>query len=506
MSAGDQAGWRFDRTSNGNGPASASSLDLAPILYVAGALLCVIAGAMIVPLLVDLAGDGRDWMAFGISSALTLFFGVMLILMNQAGEVRLTLRQTFLLTSLSYILVAAFSALPFMVSVQPLGPADAVFEAMSGLSTTGATVLTDLEGAPRGILMWRALLQWLGGIGIIAVGIAILPFLSVGGMQLFRSESSDRSDKVVPRVADLAHSISLIYLGLTVACIAALRAGGMEMFDAVCHAMTAVSTGGFSTSSRSIANWEEPVIHWTLILFMIGGALPFVRMISFVKGDVAAIWKDSQVRRFLAILAATSIALGLWRGTTGDVGVHDAIRHATFNVTSIVTTTGYATEDYSEWGAAMVALFFMLTMIGGCTGSTAGGMKVFRFEILFMVLRVQLDRAFSPNRVMPLRYGGKPVNTEIMLSVMSYLFVFFALVLIFGVVVAAQGLDFLTAMSGAATALANVGPGLGPVIGPTGSYAPLPDAAKWSLSLAMMLGRLEFFTVLVLLNPAFWRR
>jgi trk system potassium uptake protein TrkH len=462
-----------------------AAIDVRPVFYVIGSLLIIVALAMLVPMAVDLAVGNPDWSVFGTASALTLFFGVLLMLTNWTPAKTLNLRQTFLLTTFAWIVVCTFGALPFLFAETRLSFTDAYFEAMSGLTTTGGTVIVGLDRLAPGLLLWRSLLQWLGGLGIIAMAIAILPFLRVGGMQLFRAESSDRSDKVVPRASDLAVSLGWIYLGLTAACAVLLTFSGMSVFDAVNHAMTAMSTGGFSTRDSSVSCWDDGAVHWTLTAFMIMGALPFVRLISFARGDTRSLWRDSQIRWFLAFLAAVSLGMG---------------------VVSVVTTTGYTSTDYGLWGPFAVAVFLILTVIGGCTGSTTGGIKIFRFEILFMVMRVQLIRLYSPHRMMPLTYGGKPVDNDIMVSVMAFGFAFAASILIVIVALSAIGLDFLTAVSGAVTAVANVGPGLGPVIGPVGNFSSLPDAAKWVLSVAMLLGRLEFFTVLVLLNPKFWMR
>lgn len=483
-----------------------ATLDIRPVLYVIGNLLIVVAVAMLAPMAVDLASGSPDWAVFGTTAALTLFFGVLLVLTNWTPAKTLNLRQVFLLTTLSWVVICAFSALPFMFAETRLNFASAYFEAMSGLTTTGSTVIAGLDRLAPGLLLWRALMQWLGGIGIIGVGIAILPFLRVGGMQLFRSESSDRSDKVLPRAGDLAVALGWVYLTLTITCAVALYASGMSVFDAVCHAMTAVSTGGFSNSDSSVANWSQFAVHWVLVVFMVLGGMPFVRLISLMRGDIGPIWRDTQIRWYLGFLAVVSLVVASWLSMQAGIGWLDALTLSAFNVVSVVTTTGYASADYSLWGPFAVAAFLLLTMVGGCTGSTAGGIKIFRFEILFMVMRVQIARLYSPHRVIPLAYNGKPVDNDIMISVMAFGFVFMALVLVFTVILAAIGLDFVTALSGAVTAIANVGPGLGPVIGPVGNFSTVPDIAKWVLSAGMLLGRLEFFTVMVLLNPRFWRR
>ncbi|MEA1938562.1 MAG: TrkH family potassium uptake protein, partial [Pseudomonadota bacterium] len=441
------------------------------------------------------------------ASGLSLVFGMLLALSHRGEFGSLSLRQTFVLTTLSWLVMAAFASVPFMLSDwAKMSPTDAFFEAMSGLTTTGSTVIIGLGQAPDGLLLWRALLQWLGGVGIIVLGIAVLPFLRVGGMQLFHSESSDRSDKVLPRSSDLALAIGWIYLSLTAACALSLRMFGMSWFDAVCHAMTALSTGGFSTQDASIAWWQSPAIEWTMTIFMMAAALPFVRYIAFIRGDWRAFVRDSQVRHFVAFLVLIWIGIGLWHSDAHDRIWYDGIRDVAFSVTAIVTTTGYVASDFTKWGVFAVTLFFLLIMIGGCTGSTAGGIKIFRFEIMFIGLRRQMVKLFSPNQILPAKYNGKPVDADIMLSVMNFSFVFLMLMLTTAVALGAYGLDFETALSGAATAVANVGPGLGTIIGPTGNFAALPDGAKWILAFAMLLGRLELFTVLVLLLPRFWHR
>lgn len=483
-----------------------SSLDVRPIFYVIGALLSVIAFAMVAPLIADLAAGDDDWRVFGVSSALTLFFGVLLMLTNRTARISLTLRQTFVLTTFAWVVVCAFAALPFTFSANRLSVADAYFEAMSGLTTTGASVYASVEVLPKGLLLWRSLLVWLGGIGIVGMGIVILPFLRVGGMQLFRSESSDKSDKVVPRAADMALGFGWVYLALTISCIIMLRMAGMPMFDAINHSMTALGTGGFSTKDTSIGSFQNAGVDWVVILFMFLGSLPFVRFISIMKGDTRALWHDSQVRAYAAFTVIVALLLALYLVSTRQMGMVDAVRHAFFNCVSIITTTGFASTDYLAWGQGPVALFFILTLVGGCTGSTSGGIKMFRFQILWLALRMQINRLFSPNRVLPLTYNGKLVDNDVIVSVMSFTFLYIALILIFAVLLGLTGLDYVTAVSAAATALGNVGPGLSAMIGPVGNYAPLDDFAVWVMSLAMLLGRLELFTVFVLLSPSFWRR
>ena len=482
-----------------------SSFDLRPIFFVVGSLLIILAAMMLVPMLVDLSYQDPQWQGFALSAALTVFVGVTMMLTTRAPSVTLNLRQTFLLTPLSYVALGAFGALPLMFTNVGLSPVDALFESISGITTTGSTTMSNLDQAPMGALLWRAILQWLGGVGIIAVGLIILPFLKVGGMQMFRSESSDNHEKVVPRAADFARSIGLLYVGITVFLILAYAAAGMPSFDAIANSMTTISTGGYAPHDSSFGKYQSAAVEWVGIFGMLMGGLPFVRYISLLKGDVPALWRDSQVLTYLGIVAGSTTLLVFYRLITDDVGLHDVLRGTMFNVVSIITTTGFATEDYTLWGTEAVALFYYLSYTGGCTGSTTGGMKIFRFEILFKAMKGQLDRLFNPNRVIPLSYNGALVDSEVVTSVMSFLFAYFGVILITTLILGGFGVDFITALSGATTAISNVGPGLGDTIGPAGNFSSLPDGAKLVLAGAMITGRLELFTVLVLFNPAFWR-
>ncbi len=481
---------------------------LRPVLHLVSGMLLALAGLMLLPVLVDAAAGNPDWQVFAVSSAVTFLVGGVLF---RASRCRLsgglTLRQAFVLTPLSWATVSAFAALPFFLSAhEGLGGSatHAFFEAVSGLTTTGATVVTGLDHAPPGILLWRALLQWMGGVGIIATAVAILPALGVGGMQMFRTESSDRSEKVMPRVRQIAVAIGLVYLGLTVLWAFAYWAAGMTPFDAAAHALTTISTAGYSTSDASLGNWDVPAIHWIATFGMIAGAVPFVLYVRLLQGGWDAL-RDSQVRTLLAFLAAVVCALTLYLAATGQYGLADALRHAAFNTVSVVTTTGYASADYAAWGNAAVGLFFGLMFVGGCTGSTAGGMKIFRFEVMAIMLRAQFLRLVFPRGVFPRAYAGRLLPDEVVGSVVVFFSLYFICYGALTIALMALDLDFLTSASAAVAALSNVGPGLGETIGPAGSFAPLPAAAKWLLSFAMLLGRLELFTVLVLFMPRFWR-
>jgi len=480
--------------------------EFRPVLFVVGVLLCGLAVGMMVPAAADALTANPDWRVFVFSALFTGFVGTLLTLANRGrGGFTLGLRQGFLLTTLSWSILAAFAALPVAFLNESLSYTDAYFEAMSGLTTTGSTVIVGLDQLPPGILLWRSILQWLGGMGIIAMAILLLPFLRVGGMQLFRAESSDRSEKVDSRPWDLAAQIGLVYLGLTAACAAAFRVAGMSGFDAINHAMTTLSTGGYSTHDASLGYFTNPAVHWIGIVFMLSGGLPFVAYIRTLRRKKPAVWGDSQVQTTLGIVLAASAILVVWLWLGNDRPFFESLRHVLFNVVSIMTTTGFVSTDYERWGPLAVGVFFLLTFVGGCTGSTAGGIKVFRFQVLWIVLRAQLRQLLQPHRMAPMTYGGRSLPDDIAPSVLAFLFVFVGSVAVLSLALNALGLDLVTSLSGAVSALSNVGPGLGSIIGPAGTYAPLPDGAKWLLAAGMLLGRLELFTVLVMFQRTFWR-
>jgi trk system potassium uptake protein len=473
---------------------------------VIGILLIILAVFMAPPMIADMAVGHPDWQVFFAAGSVTLFAGVSLVLMNRTPDFgELTGRQAFLLTTLVWVVLAVFAAMPLAFSDLGLTPADAVFESMSGITTTGATVIVDLDYAPPGILLWRAILQWLGGIGFIVMGVAILPILRVGGMQLVRAESSDLSEKILPRAAQIASAIGLIYLGFSLLCAALYWWAGMTPFDAAAHAMTTIATGGFSTTDASIGGFGSPAIDTIAIVFMILGSLPFVLYIQVTNGQLRPLYADAQVRWFFGILTAFVLAIALWLALVDLYAPVDAFRYASFNVVSLITTTGFASADYGLWGPFPVAALFFLMAVGGCTGSTSGGIKIFRFAVLNAVARTQFARLIRPHGVFVSTFNGRPLPEAAAISVMAFVFMFGLSFSVVAIGLSALGLDYLTAMSAAITAVANVGPGLGPIVGPAGTFASLPDSAKWLLSAAMLIGRLELFTALVLFVPSFWR-
>lgn len=480
-------------------------LSLVPVIHIIGWFVTALGFLMIVPALVDGAFGNPDWKVFSVSSGISVFFGIALLLTTSGARLHLSIRQGFLLTTGVWVCATVVGALPLMFSGLGMNFTDAFFEAMSGLTTTGSTVMAGLDTAPPGILLWRGLLQCIGGIGFIAVGLAMLPFLQIGGMQLFRLESSERADKAVPQAGRFAAMLLFIYLGLTLTCMIALRVAGMTWLEAAVHAMTTLSTGGYSTSDSSVAYFRSPSIEWIISGFMLMGSLPFLLYLRTLQGRGRFLVRDEQVRSFLRFVVAVSAALGVWLWMSSEMAFWDAIRLATFNVISVVTTTGFASSDYSTWGDLSQVVFFLLTFVGGCTGSTAGGLKAFRFDILGLALKVYIQRLIYPHGAFAATYNGRTVTSDVFAGVLLFMGLYLITTAGISVLLAMTGLDLITCITGAATALGNVGPGLGPIIGPVGNFSTLPDSSKWILSAAMLLGRLEFFTVLALFSPRFWR-
>lgn len=481
-------------------------ISFRPIGYVVGLLVLALSASMLLPLALDLF-DGRNGMAtaFGTSALITGFAGALLVMgCSDSRSMGLTIRQTFLLTVACWLSLPIFGALPFWIGPEAISYTDAFFEAMSGLTTTGATIYPDLDILSRGTHLWRALMQWMGGVGVIVFALAFLPMLKVGGMQLFRSEAFDTFGKILPRAAEIAGSISSIYLSLTLLCALVYGWAGMDFFEAIVHAMTTVSTGGFASENASFGAFGAEA-EYIAVVFMVLASLPFVRYVQLVAGSPAPLYRDSQIHAFLAILGVAVLMLTAWQVFANVQTGELAFRKALFNATSIMTGTGYASADYSSWGSFSVTVFFLIGLIGGCAGSTCCSVKVFRFQLLFAALVTQIRQLHHPAGVFRPRYQGRPVEGDVISSVMAFFVMFVISLAGITAILGLMGLDTVTALSGAATALANVGPGLGPEIGPASTFAGLPDQAKWVLAFAMLLGRLELLSVYVLFTAAFWR-
>jgi trk system potassium uptake protein TrkH len=477
-----------------------------PVLFLLGLLLLGLALAMALPIAVDLADGNRNWRAFAAAMAVTVFAGGALLAATfERGKLRFGRREGFLITAIAWFVASAFGALPFAFADLGLSYAQAYFEAASGLTTSGSTVIDKLDTRPRGLLLWRAMLTGIGGAGIVVIAVALLPFLRVGGMQLFRAESSDKSEKVLSRASDIAVATLAAYLALAAICALVYWALGMSGFDAVTHAFTTVATGGFANYDDSFAAFKSPSIEWAATLFMALGGLPMVLYILLAMRRWRQAGADTQIRWFLAVIAFFTVAFTLWLVLERGMPFETALRQAAFNVVSIVTTTGYATADFGQWGSFPGIGFIALMFIGGCTGSTSGGIKVMRFEILGR-LAVHTVAAMTERRaVRRMTYAGRPLEDDVVTSVTIFCFVYFLSFAGLAAALAATGLDFVTALTAAVAAVGNIGPGLGPIIGPAGNYATVNETALWLLSAGMILGRLEFMAAIVLFTTRFWR-
>ena len=478
---------------------------LWPAVLTLGWILLVIAAAEGVMALFSLAsGDGHATV-FAIAATVTVMVAVGCILTTKGRPFELSFRDAALLTVIAWFVVPAFAAMPLVADPVGLSVVDAYFEMVSGLTTTGSTVMTGLDTTPRSVLLWRSTVQWIGGIGIIGVAIVILPFLKIGGMQLFRLESSDRSEKSMPRVRGIATAVGQIYLMLTLACFITFWLLGMTPFDALNHAFTTVPTAGFSTHDLSFRYFDSPAIEWAGVIFMIAGALPFLAYLKLARGRTLYERLDPQVIALLVTLAVLTFLFAVWLHFEHGFDAGTALTKSAFNIVAVVTTSGFSSFDYITWGAFASTLFFVLTFVGGCTGSTAGSMKIFRFQVMAGIVSQHVRRIVHPHVVNPIRYGPRTVTDDQVASVGTFVFLTFVAFAVVALFLGALGLDAETALSAAATAICNVGPGIGPVVGPAGNFGSLPDVAKLVLCVAMVMGRLEILGVLVLFQPSFYR-
>jgi len=474
------------------------------VFFAIGVLLVILGAFMLIPFFVQIIYDEQN-NAFLSSSSITVFIGILLVLANLEDERKLNLQQAFLLTTLSWLSIAIFGSIPFLLSGLNLSFVDAFFESMSGITTTGSTIITNLDNSPKSVLIWRALLQWLGGIGIIVMAITILPLLNIGGMQLFRMENSD-AEKILPKTREVTLIISSIYITLTVACGISYWLGGMSIFDGVSHAMTTIATGGFSNYSESIGYFQSPKIETISIIFIILGSIPFIAYLKFVKGNKNIFFKDSQIKGLIYIIVVSVFLMLLYLNIGNkEYSFLESLRISTFNVVSILSGTGYVTDDFSAWGKFPLMFFLFLMFIGGCAGSTTCGIKIFRFQILGYFIINQLKKLVYPHGIFSIKYNNEKISNTFIYSIITFIFIYFFIFFILATLLSLNGLDFITAISGSASAISNVGPGLGEIIGPNGNFSNLPNFSKLSLSLGMLLGRLELFAVLILFFPSFWK-
>ena len=475
------------------------------VFFLIGILLIVLGASMLAPYALQVTQEEGSH-SFLSASFVTIFIGVLFLLANLEREFKLNLRQTFLFSSLAWFMVAVFGSLPFLLSAEDFTFSEAFFESMSGITTTGATIISDLDGSPKSILLWRAIMQWLGGIGIVVMAITILPLLKVGGMQLFKMEGPDSAEKILPRTVEVAVIIISTYLMLTFLCSLFYWIFGMSVFDSISHAMTTIATGGFSTHNDSIGYFNNSNIEIIASIFIILGSIPFITYLKFSQGNRKIFFQDVQIKGLIYLLVISIVIMFFYLIFIGyESSLLDKIRIASFNVVSILSGTGYVTDDFGLWGKFSLIFFLLLMFIGGCAGSTACGIKIFRLQMLLLFLKNQIKKLLSPNSVIITKYNNQKISENFINSVIIFIFTFLFIFLIIAMLLSISGLDFITSISGAASSISNVGPGLGDIIGPNGNYKDIPDISKWILAFGMLLGRLELFAVLVLFFPSFWR-
>ena len=472
------------------------------VFFTLGILQIILGIFMLIPVIVQFVYNQLDSSFFG-SSIVTIIFGTLFFLSNLDHDKRLNLQQAFLLTALSWLSIALFGSLPFVFSNVEFSFTNAFFESMSGITTTGSTIIPNLESIPKGILFWRAILQWLGGIGIIVMAITLMPIMNVGGMQLFQISNSDTSEKILPKSKEIALRLIYIYSGLTALCALSYKILGMNIFDSLTHSMTTIATGGFSNYNDSIGFFNSISIEISAMIFIILGSLPFIAYIKFLSGNNKILISDVQIKTFIKIIIFSIIILSIYLSFVNPNQIN--LRSIFFNVISILTGTGYVNAQYDNWGSFPIILFLALMFIGGCAGSTTCGIKIFRIQILYSFIVNQLKKIIYPKGIFVLKYDQNPVDNKFISSIISFIYLYLVIFFTITALLSLSGLDFITAISGAATSISNVGPGLGSIIGPNGNFSSLPDISKWILTLGMILGRLELFAILVLFLPSFWR-
>ena len=475
------------------------------VFFTLGILQIILGISMIFPIIIQII-FGELNSSFISASLITIIFGTLFLLSNLDQDKKLNLQHAFLLTALSWISVAIFGSLPFIFSDLNLSITDSFFESMSGITTTGSTIITDLNSTPKAILLWRAILQWLGGIGIIVMAITLMPLMNVGGMQLLKISSTDGSEKILPKTKEISIRLIIIYIALTFLCALFYKIFGMKFFDSLTHSMTTIATGGFSNYNDSIGHFNNFKIEMTSMVFIILGSIPFIAYIKYLSGTKNIFITDTQIKSFIKIIFFSILILFLYLVIFNKSFSEISLRSISFNVISILTGTGYVTQNFDSWGNFPLIYFLMLMFIGGCAGSTTCGIKIFRVQILYLFIKNQLKKIIYPRGIFIIKYDNNNVNEKFMASIISFIYLYIVIFFVIAALLSLSGLDFTTSISGAATSISNVGPGLGELIGPNGNFSQLPNFSKWVLSFGMLLGRLELFAILVLFLPSFWQR
>ncbi|MCZ2328698.1 TrkH family potassium uptake protein [Bartonella sp. F02] len=461
---------------------------------------------MLLPAFVDLRDGSQNWTIFLYPCAITTMLATLILLATKGATCRFSARLGFTLTVCLWLTGSMVGALPLYLSLLPISLAGAVFEAISGITTTGSTVITNLDHLSRGILLWRSIICWIGGIGFIGLALLLLPSFRAEGIQLFHMESSEKSAKILPRITQIANGIITAYVGLTFTCTLSYFAAGMTLFDSINHAMSTIATAGFSTHDASFGYFsDKPAILIVATIFMLLSSLPFMLYVKLVLPGQAKRSIDPQVIVFLTIVFLFSSALALWLRFHDHLTSHWVFLDVIFHLTSIISTTGYSAEDYQLWGPFALGIFFIISFTGGCAGSTSGGIKINRLIILWRIAQTNMTKLLSPNTVVKVRYDHSNISNDIAKEVLLFVCLYMFCLLIGTALLLTTGLDFTSSFTGALTALSNIGPGFGDIIGPVGNFSTINDNALWILSFLMLVGRLEILTIFVLFVPAFWR-
>ncbi len=480
-------------------------MHLISVIHLMGFLMMFLAVSMLLPIPFSIYYGETDYIALLGSAGLTFLCGFLVHRYTQI-EQDLRAKEGFAVVTFGWLIFSLFGSLPFILSGAMSSFTNAFFETISGFTATGSTILTDIESLPVGILFWRSLTHWIGGMGIIVLSLAILPFLGVGGMQLFKAEvPGPTADKLTPRVTETAKILWGVYVLLTVIETGLLMLGGQSLYEALCHAFGTVATAGYSTRNASIGAYQSAYIDYVIIIFMFFAGTNFSLHYRFLRGDFLAYFRNSEFMAYLGIVSLASLIIGLDVYFNHYQDVAKTVQDTLFQVLAIITTTGYSTADYEQWAVSSQFVLFVLMFIGGCAGSTSGGMKVIRIYILVKLILSEITHLLHPRAVVPIRLGKAVVSRDVVASVMGYFAVFMA---IFGLgvfVMSLMGLDLVTAFGAVAANLANIGPGIGEV-GPTDNYAHIPTVGKWILSACMLMGRLDIFTVIILFSPSYWRK
>jgi trk system potassium uptake protein TrkH len=475
------------------------------VIHVLSFLLIFLAAAMLLPIPFSLYYGDSDFVALLISAGITLLFGFTGFKASRIDK-DLRPREGFAIVTFGWLFFAVFGSLPFLISGAIPSVTNAFFETMSGFTTTGATILEDIEILPHGLLFWRSLTHWIGGMGIIVLSLAILPFLGVGGMQMYKAEvPGPTADRLTPRITETAKILWGVYVAFTAIEAVLLMFGGMNLFEALCHAFGTLATGGYSTRNASIGAYGSAYIDYVIILFMLIAGTNFALHYRFIKGDFKAYFRNQEFLFFMSLVGLATLFIGLDTYFNHYHNLSETLRKSLFQVSAILTTTGYGTADYEQWSFSSQFILFMLMFFGGCAGSTGGGIKIVRIHVLVKFVLAEITRLIHPHAVVPVRIGKQTVPQEVIANIVGF-FILFVLVFVASVfIMSALGLDMISAFGAVAASLGNIGPGLGSV-GPTDNYAHIPAVGKWFLTFLMLMGRLEMYTVIILLTPSFWKK